>query len=51
MLCFDIIHVSEGIDVNQTSASKECNVSHYWYFFNKVFKFHPNTGNRCQSWA
>ena len=49
MLCFDIIHVSEGIDVNQASASKDCNVFHYWYFLNKVFKFQPNIGNRCQS--
>ena len=50
MLCFDIIHVSEGIDVNQASASKDCNVFHYWYFLNKIFKFQPNIGNRCQSW-
>ena len=29
MLCFDRIDVSEGIDVNKTSASKECNICHY----------------------
>ena len=29
MLYFDRIDVSEGIDVNKTSASKECNICHY----------------------
>ena len=28
----DRLDVSEGIDVNEASASKECNSSHYWYF-------------------
>ena len=26
MLCYDRIDVSEGCDVNQTSASKECDI-------------------------
>ena len=34
MLHFDRIDVSEGIDVNKTSQSKECDIFHYWYFFN-----------------
>ena len=29
MLYYDRIDVSEGIDVNKTSASKECDVCHY----------------------
>ena len=29
MLHFDRIDVSEGIDVNKTSASKECEICHY----------------------
>ena len=29
MLYYDRIHVSEGIDVNRTNASKECDVCHY----------------------
>ena len=33
MLYYDRIEVSEGIDVNKTSASKECDVCHCWYFF------------------
>ena len=32
MLEYDRIDISEGIDVNKTSASKECNIFHYWYF-------------------
>ena len=32
MLEYDRIDISEGIDVNKTSASKECDVCHYWYF-------------------
>ena len=39
MLYFDRIGVSEGIDVNKTSASRECDVCHYWYFLNYSFKF------------
>ena len=40
-LYFDRIDVSEEIDVNKTSASKEFDICHYWYFLNKVFKFQP----------
>ena len=34
MLYVDRIDVSEGIDVNKKSASKECDICHYWYFLN-----------------
>ena len=33
MLYYDRIDVSEGIDVNKTNESKECDICHYWYFF------------------
>ena len=46
MLYYDRIDVSEGIDVNKTSALKECNIFHYWFFLNKSFKFQPNVYNR-----
>ena len=46
MLYFDRIDVSEGIDVNKTSASKECDICHYWYFVNYSFKFQTNVCNR-----
>ena len=47
MLYFNRIDVSEGIDVNKTSALKECDICHYWYFLNNSFKFQPNVCNRC----
>ena len=46
ILCYDRIDISEGIDVNRTSASKECDICHYWYFLNHSFKFQPNVCNR-----
>ena len=39
MLYFSRIGVSEGIDVNKASSSKECDICYYWYFLNKDFKF------------
>ena len=47
MLYYYRIEVSEGIDVNKTSESKECDVCHNWYFLNKGFKFQPNVCNGC----
>ena len=47
MLYFDRIDVSEGIDVNKTSASRECDICHYWYFITYSSKFQPNVSNRC----
>ena len=44
MLYFNKIEVSEGTDVNKTSASK---VWYYWYFLNYSLKFQPNVCNRC----
>ena len=39
MLEYDRIDVSQGIDVNKTNTSKECDICHYWYFLNKCFKY------------
>ena len=47
MQYFDRIDFSQGTAVNKTSASKECDICHYWYFLNKGFKFQPNVCNRC----
>ena len=46
MLCYDRIDVFEGIDVNKTSASEECDVCPYWHFLNYGFKFQPNVCHR-----
>ena len=47
MLYYDRIDVSEGIDVNKTSASEESDIFHYFYLVNYSFKFQPNVCNRC----
>ena len=47
ILYYDRIDISVGIDVNKTSASKQCDICHYWYFLNYSFKFQPNVSNRC----
>ena len=49
MLFFDRTNVSQGINVNKTSGSKECDNCHYWYFSNYSFKFQPNVCNRCHN--
>ena len=45
MLCYDKIRVSESIDVNQTSASRECMTCHYWYFLDNGLTFQPTVNN------
>ena len=47
MLYYDRIGVSEGIDINKTSESKDGDICHYWYFINKGFKFQRNVCNGC----
>ena len=47
MLQYDRIDVSEGIDTNKTSASKECDICYYWYFKDVGFKYEPYICNGC----
>ena len=47
MLRYQKIDVSEGIDVNKTSASKECELCHYWFFKDVGFKFEEHVCNGC----
>ena len=44
MIKYDI---SEGIDINKTNASNECDICHYWYFVNKNFSYEPYLCNGC----
>ena len=37
MLEYDRIDISEGIDINETNASTECDICHYCYFLDKNF--------------
>ena len=41
------INVSEGTDVDKTSASQECLLCHYWFFKNIWFKFEDHFCNKC----
>ena len=45
MLQYERIDASEGIDVNKTSLSKECELCHYWIFKDIGFKFEPHVSN------
>ena len=47
MLQYKKIDASEGIDVNKTSASKECELCHYWFFKDIGFKFEEHVCNGC----
>ena len=47
MLEYDTIDISKGIDVNKTSALKECDICHYWYFKDIGFKYEPYLCNGC----
>ena len=48
MLQYRKTDVSEGIDVNKTSASKECKLCHYWFFKDVGFKFEEHVCNGCR---
>ena len=47
MLEYDRIDISEGIDVNKTILSKECDICHYWYFKDIIFQYEPHPFNGC----
>ena len=49
MLEYDRIDISEGIDVNKTSLSKECDICHYCYFKNIGFKYESFLCNGCHN--
>ena len=47
MLEYDKVDISEDIDINKTSKSKECDICHYWYFLDKNFGYEPYLCNGC----
>ena len=47
MIQYQKIDISEGINVNKTSASKECELCHYWLFKDVGFKFEEHVCNKC----
>ena len=49
MLEYDNIDISEEIYVNKTSASKEWDICHYWYFKDVGFKYEPYLCSVCHN--
>ena len=47
MLEYYRIDISEGIDMDKTSKSKECDICHYWYFLDKSFNYEKYLCNGC----
>ena len=47
MVEYDKLDISEGIDINKNTASKERGICHYWYFSDKNFKYEPYLCNGC----
>ena len=47
MLEYDRIDISERIDVDKTSLSKECDICHYWYCKDIGFRYEPYLCNGC----
>ena len=47
MLQYEKIDISEGININKTSALKERELCHYWFFKDVGFKFEEHVCNEC----
>ena len=47
MVEYERTDISEGIDVDKTNLSKECDICHYWYFKDIAFKYEPYLCNVC----
>ena len=47
MLEHDGIDISEGVDINKTNLSKECDIYHYFYFKDIGFKYEKYLCNGC----
>ena len=46
---YEKIGISEGVDVNKTSLSKEFMHRHYWYFKDVGFKSESHVCNGCHN--
>ena len=47
MLEYERIDFSEGIDINKSGKSKECDHCHYWYFLSRNFTYELYLSNSC----
>ena len=51
MIQYERIDVSEGIDFNKATSSKECVICHYWYFKDIGFKYQPYVCYGCHDFS
>ena len=49
MLEYERIDTSEGIDVNKSGKSKECDLCHYWYLLSKNVTYESYLCNNCHN--
>ena len=47
MIEYDRIDISQGIDVNKTSSSREFSLCHYYYFLDKNFNYQKYLCDGC----
>ena len=47
MLVCEKIDISDGIDVDISDKSKECMLSHYWYFLDRNLSYGPYLCDVC----
>ena len=47
MVYYDKIDVSGVIGINKAIACKECIICHYWYLWDREFKFQSSVCNSC----
>ena len=50
MIQYERLDISAGIDFDKTNSSKECMISHYWYF-DTGFKYQPYVCNGCHNFV
>ena len=47
MLQYNRIDITKGIHINESNASKEHKICHYWYYKDIGFKYEPCLCNGC----
>ena len=47
MLHYVRVDISKGVDIDKTSASKECDICHFCYFLDKGVNGKPYVCNSC----
>ena len=50
ILKYDKIDITDGVDINKTNGSKECDICHYWYILSTNFSYESYLWNGCRNW-